>query len=209
MARKRVDAAVNSQDEQIQYQWCHTQDHLENLTLSAEFETGLRSRSIFTRKETLDRILGHGGKLSLAVADKGTIIGFSSLDYPDPAERWAGIGQSIVMELCAVEVLPAFRNQGIATRLLSLLFTCPELEHKIIYLVSYRWIWDLSRTGLSADSYREMLIRLYLRYGFEQAATNEPNVCLESGNIFMVRMGKHVSEQNREAFKWLRFGLKM
>ena len=180
------------------------QEHL----LAPEFQDDTLHKSIFTKKETLQRILGRGGHIALALLENQFIVGFAALDFPEPDDRWAGMGGQTVMELKAVEVVPRLRKSGIARQLLSILTSGSRLDRKIVYLVSYSWLWDNRQTGLTVPGYRHMLIRLFAGFGFEEAATNEPNICLRDENIFMVRMGNHVSQYHREAFKWLRFGLK-
>ncbi len=186
-----------------------TAEFLNDIELADEFKNDALHKSIFTKKETLQRILGHGGRVALAILNNALIIGFAALDAPDPKERWGGMDGKIVMELEAVEVAAGFRKQGVALQLLSELMADPGLEEKILYLVSYKWIWDMSRTGLDAESYRDMLIRLFSGFGFKKLSTNEPNVCLEPENIFMVRMGKDVPARPREVFKWLCYGVTM
>jgi len=184
-----------------------TLDHIQELIFASEFKSQALYRSIFTKKATLERILGRGGSITLAVLENKTIAGFAALDYPDANERWSGMGDNIIMELKAVELLQKLRNQGISRHLLSPFFSDPKLEQKIIYLTSYSWIWDLDYSGLSVESYRNILINLYAGFGFIEYPTNEPNICLKPENIFMARIGKKVLGKNREDFKWLRFGL--
>jgi acetoin utilization protein AcuA len=38
--------------------------------------------------------------------------------------------------------------------------------------------------------------------------TNEPNICLKPENVFMGRIGKKVSLEGQNDFKWLRFGMR-
>lgn len=52
-----------------------------------------------------------------------------------------------------------------------------------------------------------MLIHLYAKSGFLQYMTNEPNICLKPENIFMARFGTNISKEDRDRFKWLRFGI--
>jgi acetoin utilization protein AcuA len=77
----------------------------------------------------------------------------------------------------------------------------------IVYMVGYSWTWDLDGTGLTAQQYRNMLIRLFSAHGFHEFQTNEPNLCLKPENLFMGRVGSQVSDQMRKAFKWLCFGI--
>jgi acetoin utilization protein AcuA len=59
---------------------------------------------------------------------------------------------------------------------------------------------------MSAQQYRQMMMRLFEPFGFQEYNTNEPNICLKSENIFMARTGSNVSQETRQAFKWLRYG---
>lgn len=185
-----------------------TAETLDDLIVSDGFLTPGLQKSIFSRKESLQRILGRGGQMALALQDPGKIIGYAALDFPDGKDRFGGLGKKIVMELTAIEVAPEYRNRHIAKQLLSRLFSDPSLEFRIIYLVSYQWIWDLPGTGLTAPTYHNLLIRLFSDFRFKRTSTNEPNVCLHPENVFMVRMGQKVSKSSQKAFKWLCFGIK-
>ena len=185
-----------------------TVDHIERLALATDFTTHHGPyRSIFTRKDTLQRILGRKGRIALALLDNKIIVGYAALDYPNAQERWSGLGDQSVMEMRAVEVSRGFRNQGIARQLLTRLLRDPRLNQKIIYLIAYSWTWDLAYSGLSTASYRQMLMTFYADFGFLEYSTNEPNICLKPENIFMARVGKGVLQTIQERFKWLRFGL--
>ncbi|MBU0973524.1 MAG: N-acetyltransferase [Proteobacteria bacterium] len=177
------------------------------MIFAPDFTRHERYTPIYTRKEPLENFVEKGGRVALAVLNNTTIVGFSVLGYPDENERWARIGGQIVMELVAVEVVREFRKNALARRLLAHLFSDTRLEEKIVYLAAYSWTWDLAYSGLCVQSYRNMLIRLYSAFGFLAYATNEPNICLKPENIFLVRMGKHVCQEIREKFKWLRFGI--
>jgi acetoin utilization protein AcuA len=83
----------------------------------------------------------------------------------------------------------------------------PLVEKKIIYMVGYSWTWDLDGTKKTAQQYRRILIRLFEPFGFIEYQTNEPNLCLKPENVFMGRIGRHVSQDIQNAFKWLRFGI--
>jgi acetoin utilization protein AcuA len=77
----------------------------------------------------------------------------------------------------------------------------------IVYMVGYSWTWDLDGTGKTAQQYRQVLIRLFEPFGFQEFQTNEPNICLKPENLFMGRVGRHVSASVQHNFKWLRFGI--
>ena len=164
-------------------------------------------RSIYDDIESLEQVLNRGGDVTVALLENRTIVGLAVLDSPDKRQRWARLSWESLLELKAVEVLREFRNYKIAYYLLSELFSFPEIEQKIIYLVGYSWTWDFTSSGMNKESYRQMLINLYSEFGFMEYPTNEPNICLKPENIFMVRLGEIVSKKTREKFKWLRFGL--
>lgn len=184
-----------------------TLNRIQDLIFSSDFTFHGQYRSIFTRKSILENIVNRGGSVNAALLNNKTIIGLTALDYPDTRERWANLGDKIVMELKAVEVLREFRKNRISRHLLSDLFSNPELEDKIVYLTGYSWTWDLDYSGLSVQAYRNILFNLYADFGFVEYLTNEPNICLKSENLFMVRVGKNIPQKRREEFKWLRFGL--
>ncbi len=164
-------------------------------------------RPIYHRKESLGQMAAGGGRVAAALLNGRTIIGFAVLDRPNPEERWARLDAETVLELKAVEVFRPFRGHGVARRLLSGLLADSGIEDTIIYLTTYVWIWDLKSSGLTAAAYRDMLLALYRPFGFVRQRTNEPNICLQPENLFMVREGRHVPLEIKESFKLLRFGV--
>ena len=62
-------------------------------------------------------------------------------------------------------------------------------------------------SGLSAMAYREMMVRLFSRAGFQTFQTNEPNVMMRPENLFMACIGGEVSAGTVERFKQVRFNL--
>lgn len=162
---------------------------------------------IYTHKQTLAQFAATGGALSLALFKKRIIIGYAVIGYPPVDSRWARDRCLKILELKGVEVARPFRHQGIAGSLLTCLFSGSGFSDHIVVLSAYAWLWDMAHTDLSCQAYREMLMALYARFGFESFQTNEPNVCLKPENIFMARIGEHVSLEDRERFKWLRFGI--
>lgn len=163
---------------------------------------------IYTQKKTLERFAATGGSVSLALFRKRIIIGYAVIGDPSGDSRWAKARWSKILELKGVEVARHFRSRGIARQLLGHLFSGPAHDDCIVILSAFAWLWDMAHTDLSCDAYREMLTNLYTRFGFESCQTNEPNVCLKPENIFMARIGKNISANDRERFKWLRFGIK-
>ena len=112
-----------------------------------------------------------------------------------------------MMEVKAIEVVRRCRSAGIAGGMLKLLLDHPRVEDRIIYMVGFAWTWDLRGTRMTAPQYRQMLLRLFKPCGFEQYRTNEPNICLKPENLFLCRIGRNITNDVIERFKWLRFGL--
>ena len=162
---------------------------------------------LYTREQIQAKCAASEVAVCLALLENKTIVGFAVISPPGSTSRWASCRNRMIRELSAVEVARQFRQQGIATRLLSELFSTVCLEDRIICLSAYSWLWDLAGSGMSTERYRHMLLHLYARFGFASYQTNEPNVCLYPENIFMARIGRNISPKEREGFKWLRFGI--
>jgi acetoin utilization protein AcuA len=162
---------------------------------------------IYTRKQSLKQLAAAGGTLCLALFRKTMIIGYAVIAPPSQNSRWAGVDVPAIQELKAVEVARPFRHRGVAGSLLTCLFSSSDFSGHIVVLSAYAWLWDMAHTNLSCKAYREMLMSLYARFGFESFQTNESNVSLKPENIFMARIGQRVSLEDRERFKWLRFGI--
>ena len=120
--------------------------------------------------------------------------------------RWAELGE-LMMEVNAIEVARDWRAGKIARGMIQMLLVHPRGEEMIIYFVGYSWTWDLDGNQMNAQRYRQMMIRLFEPFGFQELQTNEPNICLRPENIFMARTGARVSKEEQHRFKWLRFGL--
>ena len=112
-----------------------------------------------------------------------------------------------MIEVRAIEVARSWRSEKIASRILKSLIDHPLIENKIAYMVGYSWTWDLEYARKTAADYRKVLLKLFKACGFVEYQTNEPNISLKPENLFMCRIGKHVSETILNRFKWLRFGL--
>jgi acetoin utilization protein AcuA len=143
----------------------------------------------------------------LAIADSKRIVGFGVLAYPDSEERWAQLEPKLMMEVNAIEVSREWRSKKVARGIVQMMNVHPKIEDKIAYIVGYSWTWDLDGNRMTAQQYRQMMARLFEPFGFEEYQTNEPNICLKPENIFMARIGKNVSKELQNQFKWLRFGM--
>ena len=166
-------------------------------------------RSIYTRKETLEEMASHV-EANVAVAlDGDMIVGFGVLDLPGPEERWRDVGDGrVMMEVKALEVCRAMRGAGLAPAILARLLDYPGIETRIAYLVGYSWTWDLEGGAMTVHQYRAKLMKLYTAFGFKEFQTNDFNICLKPENFFLARVGRDVTPEIRQEFKWICFGLK-
>lgn len=183
-------------------------DEIRGYTFDPQFGTYAQFRSLYTKRETLEKIADYEGtNVVLALTEADHIIGFGVLDYPEPNERWTRLGPKRMMEVKAIEVCRDWRAAHIAKGILGMLLSHPLLEKMIVYMVGYSWTWDLDGTGKTAQEYRNILLRLFSSQEFIEMQTNEPNICLKPENLFMARVGKKLSDEIIQQFKWLRFGV--
>lgn len=185
---------------------CKAED-MRHYSFDRQFGTHAQYKSLYTKKESLE-MHARQKRANVTLALEGeNIIGFGVLNEPDEGERWLNLEPGLMMEVKAIEVSRKFRSCGIAGGILGCLVDPMFAEGIIVYMVGYSWTWDLDGTKSSALDYRNMLIRLFEPFGFQELQTNEPNICLKPENLFMARIGRYVSEVDRKAFKWLRFGV--
>ena len=185
-----------------------TPDEIRGYIFDPQFGTYAQFRSLYTKRETLEKIAAHEGvNVVLALTEADHIIGFGVLDYPETNERWTRLGPGWMMEVKAIEVCRDWRTAHIADGILGMLLNHPRLEEMISYMVGYSWTWDLDGTGKTAQEYRNILLRLFSSHDFIAMQTNEPNICLKPENLFMARVGKNVPGEIIQQFKWLRFGV--
>ncbi len=182
-------------------------ERLRTFSFSGSFGTYAKYRSIYTKRESLEKLASKEiTNVTVAVEGTGTIIGFAVMDCPEDHGRWTGVGRNAVMQIRALEVIRTLRSRGIASDLLANLLCDPAVEDRILILVAYSWTWDLEGTAETVPGYRNKLIRLYSGFGFKEYPTNDPNVCLKPENIFMARIGSKVGLETKTRFKWACFG---
>lgn len=187
--------------------FCLPED-IRQLEFDRQFGTHAHYRSLYTKRESLERKAEMPDtSVVLAIADSSHIVGFGVLAYPEPEERWSGLQSHMMMEVNAIEVSRQWRSKKIASGIIQLMMVHPLIEDKIAYFVGYSWTWDLDGNRMTAQQYRQMMARLFEPFGFNEYQTNEPNICLKPENIFMARVGAHVSKDVQNQFKWLRFGM--
>ena len=158
--------------------------------------------------------LQHKALVEIAKLDDGRIIivrngdivvGYVTFLYPDPLERWAEDRIDNMIELGAIEVIPAYRGSGAGKMLLKVAFTGKEMEDYLVITTEYYWHWDLKGSGLTVWDYRKMMERMMSSVDFEYFATDDPEITSHPANCLMARVGKNVQADTLERFDRLRF----
>lgn len=164
--------------------------------------------SIIQKRDVFERIASEeGGRVTLALVGGKTIVGYAACWYPGEDQRWSRLGH-LMYEMGAIEVSRNYRKMRIASRMVETVMEDEDfLGSKIAYMNGFVWHWDLVGCGLNMHEYRMMMIGLLKGRGFEECYTNEPNIALREENVFMVRIGRAVSEEDRSRFRDLRFGI--
>ena len=183
-----------------------SRDEIASLSFIEAYTKYAGYRSIISKKETLIKAaLKPDTNVTLAFTPEGKIVGFGILEAPLPGERWQRVGDGIMKEISVIEVGRPWRCLGLSKEILRLLVDHPLKEEKIFYMVGYSWTWDLE--GTAAMAYSDMLIGLFSQQGFKTFRTNEPNINMRSENLFMARIGAHISESMKKRFKQVRFDM--
>ncbi|MCK7514436.1 MAG: hypothetical protein MZV70_67430 [Desulfobacterales bacterium] len=139
-----------------------TPEDIRKLSFDRQFGTHAHYRSLYTKRESLERKAEQPDtSVVLAIADSTHIVGFGVLAYPDPEERWAGLQPQVMMEVNAIEVSRQWRSKKIAKGIIQMMMVHPLIEEKIAYFVGYSWTWDLDGNQMSAQQYRQMMARLF------------------------------------------------
>lgn len=141
----------------------------------------------------------------LIARDHQTIVGYVTYLYPDPLERWSEGKMDNLIELGAIEVIPAFRGCSVGKNLLRVSMMDDAMEDYIIITTEYYWHWDLKGTGLNVWEYRKVMEKMMNAGGLEWYATDDPEICSHPANCLMARMGKRVDNESIQQFDRLRF----
>ncbi|MBU4173340.1 MAG: N-acetyltransferase [Actinobacteria bacterium] len=148
-----------------------------------------------------------GGNVVVGVHD-GKLVSFVGIHYPAERERWGKPGYPWLLELGAIEVSRNYRKLGLAEAMLGVAFDDPYYDDKILLTTGFTWHWDLEGTGMDKMQYRSLGISMFGHYGFMEMATDEPNVTMDSANLFLVRIGEDASFSRYQRFASLLFANK-
>ncbi|MCF3943296.1 GNAT family N-acetyltransferase [Oceanobacillus alkalisoli] len=133
------------------------------------------------------------------------IVGYVTYLYPDPLERWSTFKMKELIVLGAIEIIPDYRGQRVASNLLKLSMLDDYMENYIVISTEYYWHWDLEGTKLSIWDYRKVMEKMMASGGLTPAPTDDPEIISHPANTLMVRVGKNVPETTVEVFDNLRF----
>lgn len=157
------------------------------------------------QKRALVNVAEHEGGNVIAGTSGGLLVSYVGIHHPSEKERWGKPGYPWLFELGAIEVSRNYRELGLAVSMLDAAFNDPFYEDKIVLTTAFTWHWDLEVTGMTKMQYRELFINLAGKYGFIEMATDEPNVTMDSANLFLVRLGKNASFSKYQRFASLLF----
>ena len=171
-----------------------------------EFHGDLKSfRPPLQQKKALVEIAKLEEGRIIIIRKNQTVVGYVTFLYPDPLERWAEDPIENMIELGAIEVIPAYRGGGAGKKLLEVSFMGDEMEDYLVITTEYYWHWDLKGTGLNVWEYRRMMERMMKVVDFEYFATDDPEITSHPANCLMARVGKRVDENTMLRFDNLRF----
>lgn len=145
-----------------------------------------------------------GGNVTASVLGD-LLVAYIGIHHPSERERWGKAGYPWLLELGAIEVSRNFRKMGLAEAMLGVTFDDPFYDDKIVITTGFTWHWDLEGTGMDKMQYRSVGLELFGRYGFMEMATDEPNIAMDSANLFLVRVGKDASFSKYQKFASLLF----
>lgn len=141
----------------------------------------------------------------IVARDRHTIVGYVTYLYPDPLERWSEGKMDNLIELGAIEVIPAFRGSGTGKNLLKVSMMDDAMEDYIVITTEYYWHWDLKGTGLNVWEYRKIMEKMMNAGGLEWYATDDPEISSHPANCLMARIGKRIDQDSVQQFDRLRF----
>ncbi|MFH1151189.1 MAG: hypothetical protein V1748_12020 [Actinomycetota bacterium] len=136
----------------------------------------------------------------IASESEGKLVGYIGVHHPSENERWGKPDYDWLFELGAIEVSRNYRHLGLSVEMMHAAWDDPFYDDKVVITTAFTWHWDLESTGLSKLEYRDWFVDLAGRFGFMEMATDEPNVTMDSANLFMVRLGKQASFSRYQKF---------
>ena len=145
------------------------------------------------------------GNVIVAHTAEDLIAGYISMHLTDQHDRWSILnkpGSTVqAYDFGAIEVGRNWRGMGVSKGLLQAAFEGDSwFEDKIVTSVEFSWHWDNEELGMTKFNYRNMLKKVLESAGFNKMDTDEPNVMMDSANMFMVRIGPKVDPAIEQRF---------
>lgn len=162
-------------------------------------------RPAYKQFEALQQIADFPEGRIIIARTNDTIVGYVTFLYPDPLERWSEFQMPDLMELGAIEIIPEYRGEKVASNLIQLSMEDEYMENYIIISNEYYWHWDLEGTNLSIWNYRKMMEKMMAKGGLLPTPTDDPEIISHPANCLMVRIGKNVPDESIKRFDILRF----
>jgi acetoin utilization protein AcuA len=178
---------------------------LEGLDIDAGLGFFWHNRPDLQRAALLRIAADPQGRLTIACSAERKIIGYVTVTPPDADTRWGRDHIEGLLELGGIEVGREWRGLGLSDALMKDTFTGPTFDKVIVIATGYRWCWDVESAGMTIREYRDMLHRVFQRYGFNFFETDEPNIAWYPDNALVARIGPRVPAQLQAQFKSLLF----
>jgi acetoin utilization protein AcuA len=157
------------------------------------------------QKKALVNVAGdEGGNVAVATFEN-LLVGYIGIHHPSEGERWGKPSYPWMYELGAIEVSRNFRERGLSMAMMHAAWDDPFYDDKVVITTAFTWHWDLEATGMTKLEYRELFIELAGRFGFMEMTTDEPNVMMDSANLFLVRLGRDTTFSQYQKFAALLF----
>ncbi|MHB8895987.1 MAG: hypothetical protein ACYC99_12545 [Candidatus Geothermincolia bacterium] len=179
-------------------------DKLEPLTVDDGICMFSRHNPERQKKALLNVANSEGGNV-IAATFNGLLVGYIGVHHPSEGERWGKPGYPWLFELGAIEVSRNFRESGMSLAMMHAAWDDPFYDDKVVLTTAFTWHWDLEATGMTKLEYRELFIDLAGRFGFMEMATDEPNITMDSANLFLVRLGRATTFSQYQKFASLLF----
>jgi acetoin utilization protein AcuA len=202
--RKKNSRTVETKKGRIDLEnYCPT-EKLEKLVVDDGIMMFSRKNPERQKRALINVSRSEGGNVTAGVHED-RLVSYIGIHRPSERERWGKPGYPWLYELGAIEVSRDYRRLGLAKAMLEVSFDDAYYDDKIVLSTGFTWHWDLEGAGIDKTHYRLLGIELFSRYGFMEMATDEPNVTMDSSNVFLVRLGKDVSFARYQKFASLLF----
>jgi acetoin utilization protein AcuA len=178
---------------------------LEGLDIDAGLGFFWHNRPDLQRAALLRIAADPQGRLTIAYSAERKIVGYVTVTAPDADTRWGRDHIEGLMELGGIEVGREWRGLGLSDAIMRETFTGPMFDKLIVIATGYRWCWDVESAGMTIREYRDMLHRVFQRYGFQFFETDEPNIAWYPDNALVARIGPRAPAQLQAQFKALLF----